>query len=588
MIFSHQNTLQSVLSEGIGISCGQAAIDRAQPDIGIADTGSELAKEWANPSVVIATVLMLVGGGVIREALAQSTGNIFTPVCFSFGWVSYMFSSLKDAFGEGRLLPQPDYPVKVFNLGSGYYRINKNWIIGRIVRDHESWISKFAPLNDNGIRIAIFEAKAVPPRKNLYFRYNTRHLLGFIVMFLQLVLAAIPTILTRGREWGILAITVLGTLLAMGMGALPQWWVEKVPKCIDSKKMFALTAGNGSRDVMVIKGEGRCLDLEELATLESPRTGTPWTKMEKFSLPRKNSWGRQAKTTLGIPVGFLITRCVCVFEALIWFFLLISVGGIRSHTWFLIAIGTVGLAYNNMLADLKREPKTRNLPLKLLDTISTRKIMDGLMDLEETHKGCGEALLQEFFPGRLRIDEEEWWRAPKGSRSATAYDRKRSNEHIQRLRPRSMLPPYNLHAVSDSPTLRTDPESSDIEASTNQAFRSNAPNASQEPPIIAPRETQTRLSEQRHFQPQFGSIEEQLQSRRTPERVGQPPPLTRAGESALSSTSGDGLLESRRDAGSPANDDASENPSSRRPLIRESNSTEREKAKILQKRPYWD
>ncbi|KAI0399682.1 hypothetical protein F4802DRAFT_588429 [Xylaria palmicola] len=426
----------------------------------LTDTGTELAREWANPSVAVATVLMLVGGNVIREAFAQSTGKLWTPVCFSFGWVAYAFSSLKDSFGEGRLLPHADYPVKVFNLDSGYYRVNKNWIIGRIVRDHEALMAKNNLFNDSAIRIAIFEAMPVNQRGPLSFQYNTRHLLGAVVMIAQLVIAAIPTIRTQGNEWGILAITGFGTLLSLIMGSLPQWWAEKMPSNQSSKKVFALTVGNGSRDIMIIKGEGRCLDLEELAAIGSPRSTRIWSKMKAMSVPRSDSKGRDAKTILGRPLGFLITQCVCIFEALGWFLILISLAGIRSHTWCLIVVGMIGWVNNVMLADLKREPQTRNLPLKLLDTISTHKTMDGLMDLEVTHTGCGEALLSEFFPGRLRPDEEEWWRGEK-KKSETEYDKKRLVDSRHRHCPRSMLPRYNLHATPANPS-QGDPDARQI------------------------------------------------------------------------------------------------------------------------------
>lgn len=476
-----QDVLQKMLWDGGGSINAQTPLFKAH-----ADTGTELAKEWANPSAMVATVLMFVSGNVIQEAFAQSTGKLFTPVCFSFGWVSYALSNLKDIFGEGRLMPLPDYPVKVFNVASGYYRVNKNWLIGRIVRDHESSMSKLEPLNDCGIRIAIFEAMPVTKRKLLSFRYNTRHLLGAVVMLTQFAIASIPTIRTEGHEWGILAITGFGTLLAIIMGSLPQWLAEKVPSNRASDKVFALTVGNGSRDIMIIKGEGRCLDLEELATLASPRTARPWTKMETFSLARRNSLGRDAKMMLGKPLGFLITRCVCVFEALGWLLILISVAGIRSHTWCLITIGAIGLIHNAMLADLERKPGTRNLPLKLLDSISTHKVMDGLMDLEITHEGCGEALLQEFFPGRLRPDEEQWWKTEKGKRSNTKYDQKRLKEGIRRHRPRSMFPKYNLHATPGSPVSTTAPDL-DPSNALDQALSGAAgtPARKERPPFIS-------------------------------------------------------------------------------------------------------
>jgi len=278
-----------------------------------ADTGSELAREWANPSVVVATVLMFVGGDVVQEALAQTTGRLLAPVCFSFGWVSYALAVLKDVFGEGRLLPRPDYPVKVFNVASGYYRANNNWVIGRMVRDHESWISRFEPLGNSGIRIAIFEAVSLLPGNDedggggglgvwsalAAWKWD---LLGVLVMLVQLAVAAVPTVRTAGHEWGILAITGLGTALALMMGALPQWWIEKMPCSRESAKVFALTAGNGSREVMVIKGMGRCLDLEQLATQASPRTARPWTRKKLlvffFSLISFSSFSDELQVTI--------------------------------------------------------------------------------------------------------------------------------------------------------------------------------------------------------------------------------------------------------------------------------------------------
>ncbi|KAJ3551231.1 hypothetical protein NPX13_g11415 [Xylaria arbuscula] len=397
---------------------------------------------------------MFNGGNVIREAFAQSTGKLFTPVCFSFGWVDYALSSLKGTFGEGRLLPPTDYPVKVFNLGSGYYRVNKNWLIGRIVRDHEATMSKKDLFDDSAIRIAVFESMPLSQRGTLSSHHNTRYLLGAVVMIVQLVIAAIPAIRTQGNEWGILAITGFGTVLSLVMGSLPQWWAEKMPSNQSSKKVFALTSGNGSRDIMIIEGEGRCLDLEELATMDSPRNKGLWSKMETMSVPRPDLKGRVAKMILGRPLGFLITQCACAFEAVGWFLILISLAGIRSHTWCLVVIGLIGSVHNAKLADLTRDPKSYNLPLKLLDTISTHKTMDGLMDLEVTH-ACGEALLPEFFPGKLCPDEEEWW-GEKERRSETKYDGTRFADRRRRLCPRSMLPSYNLHATVANPTAPTE------------------------------------------------------------------------------------------------------------------------------------
>lgn len=84
-------------------------------------TIANLAGQWKSPSDVTA-VLMIIGGDVVRKPLAQTTGTSFTPVCFSFGWVAYAFAVVIDIIGDGRLLPRPDHPAKLLNVGTGYFR----------------------------------------------------------------------------------------------------------------------------------------------------------------------------------------------------------------------------------------------------------------------------------------------------------------------------------------------------------------------------------------------------------------------------------------------------------------------------------
>lgn len=63
---------------------------------------------------------------------------------------------------------------------------------------------------------------------------------------------------------------------------------------------------------------------------------------------------------------------------------------------------------NGFLAAMSRSEETRNLPLLPWDIIRTRKVMDGIMDFHISH-GSAEPLLHEFFPGKLRPDEQDWW-----------------------------------------------------------------------------------------------------------------------------------------------------------------------------------
>lgn len=427
---------------------------------GANSTASILGAQWTNPSEVT-TVLMIIGGDVVQKALAQTTGCWYTPVCFSFGWVPYSFTALISVLGDGRLLPEPDVGCKVINLNSGYARDNKNWVIGRLLRDSEAHVQRLKPPGNEAIRISIWEA-VENPKKPTEHRYWSIHAWGLLFMTLQLGLAIVP--LRLYGDWSILLITGVGTILSIIMGALPQWTAEKLPNRQHSKSIFALTVGNGSRDVMVIQGDGKCLDLEELSVSETPRSGRPW---KKFNSPEpldpKKTWPkpRQIRRTTsdllatklrgGFPMGFLVTYAACAIQSILWLVLLVSVSALESHTWFLLGVGFIGMFQNAVLAAAEIKPEHRNLPLRYVETIvGMRKVMDGLMDFH-IHYHCGQHLVREFFPGILQPPEEEWW---KGERNA--YDDDREKHMDTRGPPQSRM----LHSNSD-PLVRKNREIGD-------------------------------------------------------------------------------------------------------------------------------
>ena len=138
--------------------------------------------------------------------------------------------------GDGRLMPAPDYAAKVINGESGYKRDNKSWILGRLLRDHET------PLDDNiGISIKVFEAQdnaGVPQRDFVWWS-------GVVVIMLQLGIAAIPCRLHQ--DWAILLLTAGGTLLALITGALPQWRFEKWACRRETKKVVQSSRAGTAR-----------------------------------------------------------------------------------------------------------------------------------------------------------------------------------------------------------------------------------------------------------------------------------------------------------------------------------------------------
>ncbi|CAG5158640.1 uncharacterized protein ALTATR162_LOCUS5182 [Alternaria atra] len=82
----------------------------------------------------------------------------------------------------------------------------------------------------------------------------------------------------------------------------------------------------------------------------------------------------------------------------LWILLLITSTAIRTKTWYLVAVGFVGMAQNLFLGAVVRS-----------EIISERKVMWTLMRLELKYKGFGKTLLPEFFLGILRKEETDWW-----------------------------------------------------------------------------------------------------------------------------------------------------------------------------------
>jgi hypothetical protein len=175
---------------------------------------NQLSSLWDNPTDLL-SLLLLIGGDVVQHALAQQTGHYWpTPVVFSFGWVDYSFIGLLAAVGDNKLLPTPDVPSIVINIGSGYARNNQSWIIGQIIRDFEQkWMDprvkaaltgmldaeskhvrkstgEHITIKKKGLCISVYqvsnEAMAGVPHRDRYW------ISGYIVAFLQLGIACIP------------------------------------------------------------------------------------------------------------------------------------------------------------------------------------------------------------------------------------------------------------------------------------------------------------------------------------------------------------------------------------------------------------
>ena len=332
--------------------------------VGFESVTRTFISQWLNPTDVL-SILLIIGGDVVQKAVAQLSGGYIVPVTFSFGWVAYSFSALMAAFGDGKIMPAPDCPSIVVNLVSGYTRENRSWVLGRILRDFEE-----DPCS-SALRVVVFRAKPGFVSKD-WIWYS-----GIATMILQCTISFVP-FLYHGN-WVILMVTLVGTVLALCDGALPQWRSEKWAARKRSRKIIALTRGNGSQHVMIIIGDGQCCDLEDLAAARV------------HTLP--------------------FTRRLLTIFCILRLFLLIVVAGLKQDAWYLLAIGSMGMAQNVVAASARRTPAAHGLPLEEVDIIEGPKVMGVLKDLEVRYPGTGPSLVGIFFPGSLRDDEERWWKA---------------------------------------------------------------------------------------------------------------------------------------------------------------------------------
>ncbi|OAA59172.1 hypothetical protein SPI_06374 [Niveomyces insectorum RCEF 264] len=384
----------------------------------------QFAAQWAEPSDIF-SVLLILGGDVVLGALAAVTGaGPVSAVAFSFGWVAYAVSALVSAVGDSRLMScAPEVPLKVFNLRSGYQRQNQSWLLARVFKTHDFWMAdevrqrlhpSRARAGRRRVDIEFGRATAtliggppVAPRDKhvalcvSVYRWRddcrpgvpTRDVMwwsGFVVSLVQLGIAAIP--LGLHRDWSIFLATAGGTALAYTSASLPQWRREKW-HARSGPKDVAITIGNGAQQVIIVQGENtakQSLDLEDLAGGLTPDSAS--------------------------------TRFVMMVLAALWLVLLITCTGIHEHTWYLLAVGGVGMLHNIIVAGAPRNPAALGLPIELARRVPRNdgeqvpdavfvqsKVMWTLMKLEEQYKGYGEALLPEFFPGKLSALERQWW-----------------------------------------------------------------------------------------------------------------------------------------------------------------------------------
>jgi hypothetical protein len=321
------------------------------------DAAGNLRSQWSNPGDIL-SLLLLIGGDIVQKAIAQLVGYTIkpfgergpsigiTPVAFSFGWVAYGFTNLLSAVGEKRLMPSADFPAIVVNCANAFPRENRSWALARLLQDHETkhevdtthpphgqLPSTSRKCRAESIRIDIFEL-GVPSKPSLDLVWW----LGWATIVVQICIAALPWFLYG--SWGVMVVASCGNFLALFTCALPQWRQEKwAGATLDSENVTCLTRGNGHRHIMVFIGGKGSWNFETLATASSaPRSETP---------------------------------IVSLVLALLWTCLLISVSGLKEHTWYLIAIGGIGMMQNVHAAGKTRDPGTANFHFSKFNRMPT-------------------------------------------------------------------------------------------------------------------------------------------------------------------------------------------------------------------------
>lgn len=408
------------------------------------NTATDLSTQWRDPSDVF-SVLLILGGNVVRLALVALSGGVITPVAFSFGWVAYAISALLSAISENRLIQQPpEVALLVVNLKSGFGRTNKSWLLARLMKTYNYWMPEEVRLTLRKPRLFKDEEEAGNSSKDgvqqtqqegrpvalcvAIYKWSEKRRAGYpaqdwvwwggiATTAVQIGVSAIPFGLNG--DWSTFLVTAWGTILAYTTGSLPHWRREKW-HARERKKDIGLTLGNGSKHVVVIIGTDGSLDLEDLAG--------GWTE----DLPS--------------------TRVSMSVLAILWLALLVTSTGIKTNRWFLLAVGGLGMIQNIIVAGAPRDPKSLGLPIELATMMTEaeaqqrevpaifgeEKVMWTLMELEERFESYGRSLLKEFFPSKLRDWEEEWWKLSDAFQRRKLLTEAR-NEHYAKIRQRSEM-----------------------------------------------------------------------------------------------------------------------------------------------------
>jgi hypothetical protein len=333
-------------------------------------------------------------------------------------------------------MPLPDYPIKVINGQNGYARDNKSWVLGRLVRDYKYWMNKkvkeevkaLIDMKDAftasrtgqpieqvqrskqaGLCISIYKARE--DKRSGDIGLNRYDALAWAVALVQLAIASIPCIIWGA--WGVLLVTGCGILLTTLTASLTQWRTEKwACRRLEKDKTVILTTGNGSQHAIVILAGKGFINMEDLANGDSDSSEL---------------------------VGFF-TRVRLFVLAVLWVLLLITAAGIDNDTWFLLAIGGIGIVQNVVTAGWPRPPESVGFHLQFVECFAEIKVMGALQIAELRYPGIGKCLRDTYFPASVapptadRKAEDDFFQNPALNKVSIQYeDAQQQKEWLTKL-----------------------------------------------------------------------------------------------------------------------------------------------------------
>lgn len=296
------------------------------------------------------------------------------------------------------------------NTYTGRVHTNMSWLLGRLLRNHEYWkqslieeakrkrtdVVQVQEIVDNVERekdaeLTVYVYTETHRRKRSWKdSHDWVWISGVVVTLLQLGIAAIPVGLYR--EWEILAITAAGICLAFATGfvngaasrprkrpTLKQLTGRKKKMKEGEEKneprTYVLTEGPNANLVVMIKSNEKGTDLEEFARVTDEG---------------KNSTIFESAILLVLWVGLLIT-----------------ITGLKTKTWFVVAIGAIGMLQNIVLAGAPRKFVAFGMSLELDTVIQEKNAYATLLELNDQIPYAGLKVMRLFYPGTLRPDRKE-------------------------------------------------------------------------------------------------------------------------------------------------------------------------------------